>query len=315
MVAAVTVAAGGLSWARFAGVWGRVWPVLAFLLLIKVASDLLDEAGVFDVSAHAVARLARGRTWVLFMAVSMLCTMSTTLLSLDATAVLMTPVAIRLARELRLSPVPFVMACLWLANTASLMLPVSNLTNLLAQERSGWSAREFVAHSWAPQLVLLAVTIALLAVLHRNALRGRYDVPRESPAVVRIPFTAGVLGLLGFAVAVVVGVQPWVAAGALVVVLLAASRGSFPGAVRRAPWGMAAFALGLFVVMAALAPVLDARVIVGSRPGALRIEGVAAVKRALGRKYVLARLGDALAVVTDRIRPRTPRAAIRITLG
>jgi PPOX class probable F420-dependent enzyme len=44
-------------------------------------------------------------------------------------------------------------------------------------------------------------------------------------------------------------------------------------------------------------------------------EGVAAVKRALGRKYVMARLGDALAVVTDRIRPRTPRAGIRITLA
>lgn len=43
-------------------------------------------------------------------------------------------------------------------------------------------------------------------------------------------------------------------------------------------------------------------------------EGVAAVKRAIGRKYVLARLGDALAVVTDRLRPRTPRAGIRISL-
>lgn len=44
-------------------------------------------------------------------------------------------------------------------------------------------------------------------------------------------------------------------------------------------------------------------------------EGVAAVKRAMGRKYVMARLGDAIAAVTDRIRPRGPRAAIRITLA
>jgi len=43
-------------------------------------------------------------------------------------------------------------------------------------------------------------------------------------------------------------------------------------------------------------------------------EGVAAVKRAIGRTYVMARLGDVLASVTDRIRPRTPRAGIRITL-
>jgi PPOX class probable F420-dependent enzyme len=44
-------------------------------------------------------------------------------------------------------------------------------------------------------------------------------------------------------------------------------------------------------------------------------EGVAAVKRAIGRKYVMARLGDAVAAVTDRVRARTPRAGIRITLG
>ena len=44
-------------------------------------------------------------------------------------------------------------------------------------------------------------------------------------------------------------------------------------------------------------------------------EGVAAVKRAIGRKYVMARVGDAVAAVTDRIRPRGPRAGIRITLG
>lgn len=43
-------------------------------------------------------------------------------------------------------------------------------------------------------------------------------------------------------------------------------------------------------------------------------EGVAAVKRAMAGKYVMARLGDAIAVVTDRIRRRTPRAGIRITL-
>lgn len=44
-------------------------------------------------------------------------------------------------------------------------------------------------------------------------------------------------------------------------------------------------------------------------------EDVAAVKRALARKYVMARLGDAVARVTDRVRPRAPRAGIRITLG
>ncbi|EWT00407.1 hypothetical protein N865_15930 [Intrasporangium oryzae NRRL B-24470] len=42
--------------------------------------------------------------------------------------------------------------------------------------------------------------------------------------------------------------------------------------------------------------------------------GVASVKRAIGAKYAMARLGDAVASVTDRLRKRTPRAGIRITL-
>ena len=43
-------------------------------------------------------------------------------------------------------------------------------------------------------------------------------------------------------------------------------------------------------------------------------EGVAAAKRAIGRAYLMARLGDAVAAVTDRIVRRQARAAIRITL-
>ena len=44
-------------------------------------------------------------------------------------------------------------------------------------------------------------------------------------------------------------------------------------------------------------------------------EGVAAVKRAMGRKYVMARLGDMIAAATSWAVKRQPRAGIRITLA
>ena len=43
-------------------------------------------------------------------------------------------------------------------------------------------------------------------------------------------------------------------------------------------------------------------------------EEVAAVKRAIGSKYLLGRLGDAVAAVTSRFIARKPRAGIRISL-
>ena len=64
------------------------------------------------------------------------------MLSLDATVVLLTPVVLDTARRLGARPAPPAFACAHLANSGSLLLPVANLTNLLALEATG-------LYSWA----------------------------------------------------------------------------------------------------------------------------------------------------------------------
>ena len=64
---------------------------------------------------------------------------TTAVLSLDATIVLLTPIVFATAARLPANPRPHVYACSHLANSASLLLPVSNLTNLLAFRASGVS--------------------------------------------------------------------------------------------------------------------------------------------------------------------------------
>ena len=81
--------------------------------------------------------VAGNRRWALWALVVLLAVLSTAVLSLDTTAVLLTPVVIALARRTHTPPLPFALAVLALANTASLVLPVSNLTNLLADHVLG----------------------------------------------------------------------------------------------------------------------------------------------------------------------------------
>jgi hypothetical protein len=52
---------------------------------------------------------------------------TTMFLNLDTTAVLLTPVMLALAARVELPAAPLAMTTVWLANTASLLLPVSNL--------------------------------------------------------------------------------------------------------------------------------------------------------------------------------------------
>ena len=63
--------------------------------------------------------------------------LTTAVLSLDATVVLLTPVVLATTVRAGVRDRPHVYACAHLSNSASLLLPVSNLTNLLAFSASG----------------------------------------------------------------------------------------------------------------------------------------------------------------------------------
>ncbi len=92
-----------------------------------------------------MARWAAGRPGRLLTAVFTLASVITAVLSLDATVVLLTPVVFATAAHMGARPKPHLYACTHLSNTASLLLPVSNLTNLLAFGASGLSFTRFAA--------------------------------------------------------------------------------------------------------------------------------------------------------------------------
>ena len=126
---------GLLPWPAFQELAARTVPVLAFVVAMSLVTEMVDDAGLFRVVTERLAALGRGSVFLLWLLVVGLATVSTVFLSLDTTAVLVTPVVVLLAVHARIPPLPFALTTIWLANTASLLLPVSNLTNLLAQDR------------------------------------------------------------------------------------------------------------------------------------------------------------------------------------
>lgn len=208
----------------------RTGPVLLFLLALTVVAELCAGAGLFEAAAAATARLARGRRWVLWLLVVALATAATAVLSLDTTAVLLTPVVVALARRTGSDPLRFALVVVALANTASLLLPVSNLTNLLADRALRAAGAGYLALMWAPALTAVVVTVALLALRDRAALRGRYDAAPSRPAPDGPLLVVAAVVTTLMAAAFVVGVEPALAAGVAAGVL------AVTVVVRRRPW-------------------------------------------------------------------------------
>lgn len=247
-----TEAAGGML---------RIAPLLLFLGSVIVLTTLARQAKVFDVIATRLAIIGRGGYPALFLLCTGFAALTTVVLNLDTTAVLLTPVFLALAPKARIAALPLAMTTLWLANTASLLLPVSNLTNLLAADRVALAAPAFAARMWAPQLASLAATMVFLWLFYwRRKRRGQERYLPPEPVRLEQPRQRALFWIAGGACLLFVAAIPLVrdeigyaaAAAALVAVVafaFLAPEKLKPGLI---PWQLLIFVAGLFLVVPTL---------------------------------------------------------------
>ncbi|GLF92927.1 SLC13 family permease [Streptomyces yaizuensis] len=256
--AALVVAIGAISPADAAAEAEGLLPVVGFLAAVLVLAHLCDEEGLFRACGAWMARGAPtpGRLLTrVFAAASAV----TAVLSLDATVVLLTPVVFATAVRLGARAKPHVYACTHLANTASLLLPVSNLTNLLAFTAAGLSFLHFTALMALPWLVAIGVEYLMFRRFFARDLRAATPAPEDGEGPVAVPVFAVVTvagTLAALVVASALGAEPvWAAvAGAAVLAVRALiRRRTTPRALlRAAALPFLAFVLALGVVVKAV---------------------------------------------------------------
>ncbi|ORA33279.1 SLC13 family permease [Mycobacterium aquaticum] len=298
----------------------RLLPVVGFLAAVLVLAHLCDDEGLFHAAGTLMARASTGDPRRLLTRVFLIGAITTAVLSLDATVVLLTPVVLTTARTLDITPRPHAYATAHLANTASLVFPVSNLTNLLAFAVAGLSFTQFSAVMVAPWLAGIAVEFVVLRWLFRRELsRPAAEVTPPPPEVP--VFVLAVLGLTlaGFVVTSLFDLSPaWAAlAGALVLgVRSLLQRRSTVGSIARAvnvPFLAFVLCLGVVVdavvhnglgdVMRGLLPVGD------SLPALLGFAAVAAVLANLVNNL------PAVLVLLPLVAASGPAAVLAVLIG
>jgi arsenical pump membrane protein len=241
-------------------------PVVLFLLAVLVLAGVCAAEGLFESIGDLARRRAGANPRRLLLIVVVVAASTTAILSLDTTVVLLTPVVLATVRRARMAAAPFLLVTVHLANSASLLLPVSNLTNLLALHRSGLDFSTFTARMTLPWLAAVAVEYGAVRLLHRRELMagpvepaGEQDGEQDG-AVAGVPRFALVVvlaTLAGFAVTGPFGIAPvWVAATGAVVLSLPAligHRTTGREIARSAGVDFAVFVLAIAVIVLALA--------------------------------------------------------------
>jgi arsenical pump membrane protein len=151
------------------------WNVLLFFAGLTAVVAVAESAGFFAWVAYVASVAAHGSGRRLFFGVIAAGTVITLFLTNDAAAVVMTPLVFVLVRHLRLPATPYAFACTFIANGASIALPISNPINFIIGSAAGLRLGDYIAILWAPALTAAAVTIGLLWYVFRRAIRTNFD--------------------------------------------------------------------------------------------------------------------------------------------
>jgi arsenical pump membrane protein len=298
----------------------RLLRVVAFLGAVLVLAKMCDDEGMFEAAGAAMSRGRVGSRRLLGQ-VFVIASIVTAALSLDATVVLLTPVVLTTVRRLRAPVRPHAYATAHLANAASLLLPVSNLTNLLAFNASRLSFIKFTMLMTLPWLAAVGTVYLVFRVFFRRDL----DVPPEpiedetAPPTPMFALVVVALTLVGFVVAEALDVAPaWAAlAGATVMALRSLARRHTSAAeiVRAVNVPFLVFVLALGVVVQAVMRngVTDRMgALLPSGTGLLALLGYAALAAVLAN--IVNNLPATL-VLVPLVAPAGPAAVLAVLIG
>ena len=132
---------------------------LPFFLGILALSALAERAGFFDWLAARAAGLANGSIRRLYLNVFLLGVLISAFLSNDATALLLTPIVYSQITQLRVSALPFMFACAFIADTASFLLPVNNPLNIIVLSHFSLGLLQFLRLLLLPSLLVISINI------------------------------------------------------------------------------------------------------------------------------------------------------------
>lgn len=174
----------------------QTWPPFALVAGLLLVGSVAASDGVFEALGARLARLPGGSVALLCYLLALVAAV-TVVLNLDTSVVFLTPIVLHAAWHRGVDERAFLYGSVFMANSASLLLPGSNLTNLLVLGGQHVSGVTFAAAMFPAWLAAVLVTAAVLIAWRRRdfaAAETKGSQPR------RAPLRSG-LGIVGIAIA------------------------------------------------------------------------------------------------------------------
>jgi len=246
-----------------------------------VIANILRETGLFQWLAVQAVRLGRGRPVRILLVLCGVTALSSAFLDNVTIVVLVVPVTLFVTEQLRLNPLPFLIAEILACNIGGTATLIGDPPNILIGSAAGIDFTTFIVHMGPISLLILLAFLGLAWLMFRKELRARPVRVADLSALEAAELITSrpllrkgiiVMGgvIFGFLFHGSLHIESATVALAGATVLLLWARTDPHHAIREVEWTTLFFFVGLFIVVEGL---VQAGIIRAGAQAALRVVG------------------------------------------
>jgi Na+/H+ antiporter NhaD/arsenite permease-like protein len=151
---------------------GIDWNVIFLLLGMMIIVGVIHKTGLFEYLAIKAIQLAKGRPRQAFVYLLILVAFCSALLDNVTTIMLAVPMTIMVAKYLKVHPVPFILAEVFISNIGGAATLIGDPPNIIIASKANLDFNAFLIHMAPMVMVVLAVIIPMLVLMFNKELRN-----------------------------------------------------------------------------------------------------------------------------------------------
>ncbi|AIU70117.1 transporter [Thermococcus eurythermalis] len=234
---------------------------------MMVVVNVARESGLFEYIAIKTAKFSKGKPMRVLLLFSVVTAVVSAFLDNVTTVLLLTPMLIYITRRMNVNPIPFLLSEVFASNIGGAATLIGDPPNIMIGSAADLSFNEFIANMAPISLLDLAVTVGIIYLAYRGAIKVSPAKEKEIQTLIMglkeedaikdmklFKKSLAVIGLvmLGFFFHDRLGVEPAVIALTGASLLLLWSGASPEHALEKVEWATLFFFGGLFILVGAL---------------------------------------------------------------